>query len=439
MLIFIPDSDFFDKKPSSINIVRSTSDKGNMDSEENQFLLKTLTPLNYVLPDSKEEDTRTQLLDDFKNGLKKTGNAWQDWKFSVQMKMAICKDNDDNQKKEESSEKTMNVEIGLIHAAIIKRDIEQVEILTDLALASGNLDKLLSTKIECNCPEGSKFTQQCSWISNATAIHLAASWHIKSLVHILNIRPNRSKEETEKQKVTPLHVAAAIDDDTRAASLLIKKGADVEAVNSEGQTALHIAAKCGSIKNVMILLTDGRANPIAKDEDNKTPLHYASTDEILEILLNYSKVRDLTNLDGEKERKKEDCLFDLILAKRPKCIETYLDLMVKSDNEDADIKEKKYTFDLDIFNHGTDRKLNYLDKHKQLIDTGYSEFLRHPVMMFFAAMKWRPHRKKYVANFCVFLVFLLGMTLHGFNAIDYLQLSGKCHNIDRKLNISNYR
>ena len=342
------------------------------------------------------------------------------------MAMAISKDNDDNQK-EEIVERFVNVEIGLIHAAIIKRDIKQVKILTDLA--SDNLDKLLSTKIECNCPEGYKFTQQCSWISNATAIHLATSWHIKSLVHFLNMRPNLSKQETEKQKVTPLHVAAAIDDNWGAipSSLLMQKGADVEAENSKGQTALHIAARCGSIKNVMILLFDGKANPMVQDEDKKTPLHYASTDEILDILLNKANLQDLTKLEGD------NCLFDLILTKRPKCIETYLDLMVKSDNEDADIKEKKYTFDLEIFNHGTDKKSNFLNKHKKLIDTGYSEFLRHPVMMFFASMKWKPHRKKYIANFCVFLVFLLGLTFHGFNAIDYFQLSGKCHNIDRKL------
>ena len=411
------------------NIVRS--DKASTDSEENQFLLQTLTPLNYVLPDSKDfsSPARNQLLDDFKNNLKKSGNAWQDWKFSVQMVMAISKDDNDNEKKEENIEKVMNVEIGLIHAAIIKRDIEQVKILTDLA--SDNLDKLLTSKIECNCPQGYKFTEQCSWISNATAIHLATFWHIKSLVHFLNIRPNLSKEVTEKEKVTPLHVAASKDDDTRAASLLMKKGADVEAKNSKGQTALHIAARCGSIKTVILLLFDGKANPMAQDEDNKTPLHYASTDAILDILLNKANLRKLTELEGD------DCLFELILNKRPKCIETYLDLMVKSENEEADVKEKKYTFDLEIFNHDTNKKSNYLNKHKKLIDRGYSEHLRHPVMMLHASMKWKPHRKKYIANFCVFLVFLIGLTLHGFNAIDYLQLSGKCHDIDRKL-ISTY-
>ena len=420
------------------NIVRS--DKASTDSEENQFLLQTLTPLNYVLPDSKDfsSPARNQLLDDFKNNLKKSGNAWQDWKFSVQMVMAISKDDNDNEKKEENIEKVMNVEIGLIHAAIIKRDIEQVKILTDLA--SENLDKLLTTKIECNCPQGYKFTEQCSWISNATAIHLATYWHIKSLVHFLNcfenpkipkhmvtILSNLSKDGTEKEKVTPLHVAASKDDDTRAASLLMKKGANVEAKNSKGQTALHIAARCGSIKTVILLLFDGKANPMAQDEDNKTPLHYASTDAILDILLNKANLRKLTELEGD------DCLFELILNKRPKCIETYLDLMVKSENEEADVKEKKYTFDLEIFNHDVDKKSNYLNKHKKLIDRGYSEHLRHPVMMLHAAMKWKPHRKKYIANFCVFLVYLIAMTLHGFNAVDYFQLSENCHNIDRKL------
>ena len=48
------------------------------------------------------------------------------------MVMAISKDDNDNEKKEENIERVINVEIGLIHAAIIKRDIEQVKILTDL-------------------------------------------------------------------------------------------------------------------------------------------------------------------------------------------------------------------------------------------------------------------------------------------------------------------
>ena len=72
--------------------------------------------------------------------------------------------------------------------------------------------------------------------------------------------------------------------------------------------------------------------------------------------------------------------------------------------EDAKVKERQYTFHLDTFNHDTERKSNYLDKHKKLIAAGYPEHLRHPIMKFFAAMKWQPHRKRYLFNFQELLV-----------------------------------
>ena len=319
----------------------------------------------------------------------------------------------------------LNVDIGLIHAAVIKRDIDQVKILTELAIEKGqsNLEQLLKAEIQCKSPEGYKFTPQCSWISDATAIHLATSWDIQSLVHFLQACPNLSNVETKEEKFTPLHVAAAIDNNPRAVCLLIRKGANVNSRDSKGQTALHIASQCGSVRNVTLLLFEGKADPLAQDEEKKTPLHYPTKDKILEILLNKAKLDDLTNLSGE------NCLFDHILKRHPKCIETYLDLMVSSKNEDADILDKQYTFNFDTFNHDTTKESNFLDKHKKVIEAGYPEFLRHPVMMFFTELKWVPHRKKYWVNLFVFLSFLLTLTLHAIYHIDFLQLEDKCHNI----------
>ena len=103
--------------------------------------------------------------------------------------------------------------------------------------------------------------------------------------------------------------------------------------------------------------------------------------------------------------------------------------MVSSKNEDADIMDKQYTFNFDTFNHDTTKESNFLDKHKKVIEAGYPEFLRHPVMMFFTELKWVPHRKKYWVNLFVFLSFLLTLTLHAIYHIDFLQLEDKCHNI----------
>ena len=54
------------------------------------------------------------------------------------------------------------------------------------------------------------------------------------------------------------------------------------------------------------------------------------------------------------------------------------------------------------------------------------------MMKFFSAMKWTPHRKKYLFNFLVFFSFLIALTVHGTNQIDYLQGNEKCHNIMSK-------
>ena len=372
-------------------------------------------------------------LNEMKNHLKETDFAWQKWKFSVQMKVAIFKETEIEEK-----HPFLSAEIGLIHIAIMKRDIEQVKFLMDLALEKGetNLDDLLKQEIECAPPQGNKFISKCAWISGTTAIHLATCWHQESLAYFLEICPHLRDIKTNTQddqidQFTPLHVAAAIDDDTTAATLLINSNVDdgkidVEATNSIGQTPLHVAAQCGSIKNVMILLFDGDSSVLAEDDNGKTPLHVAKTDKILEVLLNKANINDLAKLSGD------DCLFGHILRRHPKCIETYLDLMVSSKNEDAKVKERQYTFHLETFNHDTERKSNYLDKHKKLIAAGYPEHLRHPVMKFFAAMKWQPHRKRYLFNFLVFFSFLIALTVHGTNQIDYLQGNEKCHNIMSK-------
>lgn len=422
IFLFLSDDDIFeDQGGSNLNIKIEQSVKtGSLSGKQQEFYQKFLQPDNP--PD----------LNEMKSHLKQTDFAWQNWKFSVQMKVAIFKGTEI-----EEDHPILRAEIGLIHIAIMKRDIEQVKFLMDLALKQGetNLDDLLKQEIECTPPEG-KFISKCAWISGTTAIHLATCWHQESLAyflencpHLRNIKTNTQDDQIDQ--FTPLHVAAAIDDDTTAATLLINSNVDdckidVEATNSIGQTPLHIAAQCGSIKNVMILLFDEDSSVLAIDDNGKTPLHIAKTDKILEILLNKANINDLAKLSGD------DCLFEHILKRHPKCIETYLDLMVSSKNEDAKVKERQYTFHLDTFNHDTIRKSNYLDKHKRLINAGYPEHLRHPIMKFFAAMKWKPHRKKYLVNFLVFFSFLIALTVHGANQIDYLQEDEKCHTIMSK-------
>ena len=200
-----------------------------------------------------------------------------------------------------------------------------------------------------------------------------------------------------------------------AINLLIEREANTEAKDKTGQTPLHIAAQCESIKNVVALLSEGNANITALDNSKLSPLHKAKTSKILDILLSQANPKKLIDLNDS------DCFFTHILKKQPESIQTYLDLMVTCNNPDSDIKDKQLTFHMDMFNHGTSKNENYLDKHNKVIKEDHLEILRHPVMMLFTSLKWYPHKKWYYTNFFLFLVFLISFTLHGIYWIDYLQ------------------
>ena len=44
--------------------------------------------------------------------------------------------------------------------------------------------------------------------------------------------------------------------------------------------------------------------------------------------------------------------------------------MVTCKNGDEDVAKKQYTFEMELFNHGTEKKENFLDHHKKLIKGG---------------------------------------------------------------------
>ena len=336
---------------------------------------------------------------------------WKKWKYSVQINVMVI------QGKEEKLERLAS-EINLLHAAVIKRDIKKVKFITDFVERQGkkiDVDQLLNSEIRCINDENWKLSPKCSWISDAKVIHLAACWHLESLVHFLEVSPYSWNITTNESQFTPLHVAASMEDGMLATSVLIQKGANTEAKDDKGQRPLHIAAQLESIGNVVILLFNGNANVMAEDRIEETPLHKAKSSKILDILLNKTKAEKVNGFSNEK------CLFSQILEKQPASIETYLDLMFSCNRLESDMKDKELKFHLDMFNHDTKKKSNFLDKHKEVIDAGYPEMLRHPVMMLFTELKWAPHRKWYYVNFFLFLAFLISFTFHGMWYIDFLQ------------------
>ena len=75
--------------------------------------------------------------------LLKKNSEWINWKFKVEMKVKMFKEEE-----EEAEERSqiLDVEISLIHAAILKRDIQLVKLLLDLGKA--DVDQLLKEAIK---------------------------------------------------------------------------------------------------------------------------------------------------------------------------------------------------------------------------------------------------------------------------------------------------
>ena len=74
-----------------------------------------------------------------------------------------------------------------------------------------------------------------------------------------------------------------------------------------------------------------------------------------------------------------------------------------------------------MFKKGTTKEANHLDKYESLIDAGYPEMVRHPIMTLFTSLKWYPHKKWYYSKFLIFLVFIISLTFHMVYFVDYLQ------------------
>ena len=319
----------------------------------------------------------------------------------------------------EKSEK-MEMEINLLQATLIHRDIQQVKAITSLANKKGKdvLNNLLTSKITCDSTEFEdwKFKPNCRWILEGTTIHLAANWHFESLVHFLGLQQDDPKfcqkliNLTSKYGYTPLHVAA-IQENPLVTRFLINKKAKTGAQNDKKRTALHLAVKTGSINNIITLMCDGLACLIDQDYKKDTPLHLAKTSKILNILLSKIKAQELVSI----EKSNEKSLFHHILLKHPQSMKNYLDMMLTSQSD------QHLIFDFAIFHHGTKKEQNYLDKHLALMKHGCPEMLRHPVMALFAYTKWHPHKIIYYINFAIFLAFLLVFTYHGFITIDLIQ------------------
>ena len=428
------DENFFEDVAITPTAVIKASDKTCKNAENVLQEFFEISPSQRCRDTVADAHKKKESMAVFKKRLQESrqlGQDWRDWKFSVQIKVTIDKKSRENpveldiektddkpaehgvNKSEEKTTK-LDVEINLIQAAVIKRNIEQVKIITGLAFNDGgqaDLDAILTQEMKCSIPNEWNLSPKYSWISDATVIHLATCWHMESLIHFLDISPLLCNHVTSQSKCTPLHVASSCNDDTVVIKILIGNKAQIGAKNASDQTPLHLASQFGLTNDVITLLFEGNADVMALDSNNLTPLHLAKTSVILDILLAKTDA-DKVNLLTEG---KENCLYKHIVKNHPESIKTFLDLLVTESNSDH------YVFHLDMFQHNTDKKHNYLNKHQILIDEKQPEMLRHPIMVFFTDMKWYPHKKLYYSNFTIFLVFLLSFTLHAIYCVKFLQ------------------
>ena len=177
----------------------------------------------------------------------------------------------------------------------------------------------------------------------------------------------------------------------------------------------------------MMLVFEGKANVVAKRKikneklvedclEGETPLHEAKTGKILRILLSKTTPQQLMAIDKFEEKP----LFDQILKHHPSTLKSYLDLMVTA-KRDLESEDPHLIFDLSMFDFGTTKKANKMDKHLKLMEEDHEELLTHPVMQLFMSLKWHPNVVPYFFNFLVFLAFLFAFTAHGILMVDRIQ------------------
>ncbi|HEY3323355.1 MAG TPA: ankyrin repeat domain-containing protein [Planctomycetota bacterium] len=116
-----------------------------------------------------------------------------------------------------------------------------------------------------------------------TSLHLAAENGYLEMVNLLLENGAEVDARDNKNIWTPLH-AASYKGHLEVAEALLKKNADLKAKHRTGWTALHFAVQSGNPKLVRALVKNG-ADVEASDADGRTPIAYASSIEIVSVLV----------------------------------------------------------------------------------------------------------------------------------------------------------
>ena len=146
-----------------------------------------------------------------------------------------------------------------------------------------------------------------------------------------------------------------------------------------------------------------------------TSIHVAKSSQIFDFLLSKIELEEIRKIDPQME------LYDKVLSQNPTSVGKLLDKMVLSRETDLSTGDNEFVYDLSLFMNGTTKAISRMDRHNQVIEAGYSEFLLHPIMQLFVDMKWYAKKRNFHANFGIFALFLIFFTAFGTNHIDMIQ------------------
>ena len=92
--------------------------------------------------------------------------------------------------------------------------------------------------------------------SGCTALHLAARFGHKEIIHRLLNEKGLDTEVTDQQEMTALHIAISRGY-RKICQELLDNGASVTIITSKGRTSLHLAAASGSTDIVALVIKSG--------------------------------------------------------------------------------------------------------------------------------------------------------------------------------------
>ena len=308
------------------------------------------------------------------------------------------------------------------------------------------LKKLLSdtTSVKFGSGTPDEYDPDDCTLDGINAIHLAARFHAKSLLVIVNfLRQNKFLESFKDileapdphMGKRPLHLAIQSPSHLTT-MILLACGVNIEATDKRGYTALHMAAAEGHEGHTVKLLENG-ANPNVFGQERdyiKTPLHRARTQKVVQHLLKYGADPCARMVDSygrfcqQKVTFKEQprvSVMDVFLRRYPTAIEEMFQNGITTNGQDLDSMDLQIIFNFELFfkegleyeisndQEITDEDLENIDEmaaHSKIVDSQERDLLKHPLAEAYLHLKWQMIQKYLYFNMISYTIFLLALT-----------------------------